>query len=83
MRKIIDMIEAVVQTIVDREDRVQVTEIPGENTSIIEILVDKIDLGKVIGKHGKTAQNIRNIIYASSFKTGKRYTIDINPHPDQ
>jgi len=73
-----NLVETIVKGIVDKEDRVEVKEIPGENTSIIEILVDKSDLGKVIGKSGKTAQSIRNIIYASSFKTRKRYTVDIN-----
>ena len=73
-----NLVEAMVKGIVDKEDLVSVKEIPFENSSIIEILVDKSDLGKVIGKHGKTAQSIRNIIYAASFKTRKRYTVDIN-----
>ena len=73
-----NLVETIVKRIVDKEDEVEVKEIPGENTSIVEILVDKSDLGKVIGKNGKTAQSIRNIIYAASFKTRKRYTIDIN-----
>jgi predicted RNA-binding protein YlqC (UPF0109 family) len=76
-----NLVEAMVRGIVDLEDDVDVKEIPGGNTSIIEILVDKSDLGKVIGKGGKTAQSIRNIIYAASFKTKKRYTVDINSHP--
>jgi len=74
------LIETIVKSIVDIEKRVQVTEIEGGNSVIIEILVDKSDLGKVIGKQGKTAQSLRNIVYAASFKTKKRYTIDINAH---
>jgi len=73
-----NVIQTIVQAIVDKEDKVQVNEIVGDLTSIIEVFVDKSDLGKVIGKGGKTAQSIRNIVYASSFKTNKRYTIDID-----
>lgn len=73
-----NLVQTIVRSIVDHEDKVQVNEIEGDSTSIIEVFVDKSDLGKVIGKNGKTAQSIRNIIYASSFKTKKRYTIDID-----
>ena len=76
--KMKQLVEAIVKSIVDMENRVSVKEVDGANSSIIEILVDKSDLGKVIGKQGKTAQSIRNIIYAASFKTKKRYTVDIN-----
>jgi len=74
------LVETIVKAIVDQEKRVQVNEVEGGNSVIIEILVDKSDLGKVIGKSGKTAQSIRNIIYAASFKTKKRYTVDVNAH---
>lgn len=74
------LVETIVKSIVDIEKRVVVNEVEGGNSVIIEILVDKSDLGKVIGKSGKTAQSIRNIIYAASFKTKKRYTVDINAH---
>jgi len=73
-----DLVQTIVKSIVDAEDKVSVKEIPGDSTSIIEIKVMKDDLGKVIGKSGKTAQSIRNIIYAASFKTRKRYTVDIS-----
>ena len=74
------LVETIVKSIVDAENKVKINEIEGGNTVIIEILVEKTDLGKVIGKNGKTAQSIRNIIYAASFKTKKRYTVDINAH---
>ena len=72
------LVETIVKSIVDNEKSVQVSEIGGDSTSIIEVFVDKEDLGKVIGRNGKTAQSIRNIVYASSFKTKKRYTINID-----
>jgi predicted RNA-binding protein YlqC (UPF0109 family) len=74
------LVETIVKSIVDNEKRVQINEVEGGNSVIIEILVDKGDLGKVIGKSGKTASAIRSIIYAASFKTRKRYTVDINAH---
>jgi len=77
------LIETIVKSIVDLEKRVVVNEVEGGNSVIIEIMVDKSDLGKVIGKSGKTAQSIRNIIYAASFKTKKRYTVDINAHVEK
>lgn len=73
-----ELVEDIVKAIVDKPERVKVNEIEGDNSSIIEVKVDKTDLGKVIGKGGKTAQSIRNIVFAASFKTKKRYTIDVN-----
>jgi len=75
-----ELVEAMVKSIVDDEKNVVVNEIGGTNNSIIEILVSGSDLGKVIGKNGRTAQSLRNIIYAASFKNKKRYKVDINKH---
>jgi len=75
-----DMIESIATAIVDNESKVQVTEIPGENISILEVLVDKEDLGKMIGRRGKIVQSMRNIIFAAGFKTKKRYSLDISAH---
>jgi uncharacterized protein len=77
------VIETIVKAIVDLEKRVVVNEVVGGNSVIIEILVDKSDLGKTIGKQGKTASAIRSIVYAASFKTKRRYTIEINAHPEK
>ena len=72
-----DLLKTIAHYIVEDKDAVEVEEIPGENTSIIEVKVAKSDYGKMIGKNGRTAQSIRNIVYASSFQFGKRYTIEI------
>ena len=73
-----DLIETIVKAIVDKPEVVQVTQNATTSTTDgIDVKVDQDDLGKVIGKKGKTAQSIRNIVYACSFKTGKRYTVDI------
>jgi hypothetical protein len=54
-----------------------VTEIDGERTIVYELRVDKSDLGKVIGKDGKTARAVRTIITAASMKLGKRAVLEI------
>jgi len=75
-----EMLEVITKNIVDKPEKVTVKEIEGDSSSILEIKVDKDDLGKMIGKKGKTAQSIRNIVYAASFKVGKRYQIEIQAH---
>ena len=72
-----DMIKIIAQTICDEPDVVDVKEILGEKSSILEVRVAQTDLGKMIGKNGRTAQSIRNLIFAASFKYGKRYTLEI------
>jgi len=72
-----ELIEQIARALVDNPDQVRVTEIEGENTSVIELSVAKEDLGKVIGKHGRTAQAIRTILTASSNKLKKRSVLEI------
>ena len=72
-----DLIQTIVEYLCDEPDLVEVHEIEGDSCSILEVTVGKNDLGKVIGKNGKTAQSIRNIIYACSHKFNKRYTIEL------
>jgi len=72
-----ELIETIVKSLVDKPEEVNVKITEGATTDIVDICVAKEDLGKVIGKKGKTAQAIRTIAYSVSFKTGKRYTIDI------
>ena len=70
-------LEYVVKALVDNPDEVSVNEVEGEQTSVIELRVAKGDLGKIIGKHGKTAQSIRTILSAASAKIGKRAVLEI------
>ena len=72
-----DLITAIVQAIVDQPEEVKVNEIAGEHTSVLELRVAKTDMGKVIGKRGRTAQAIRTILSAASGKAGKRYMLEI------
>ncbi len=72
-----ELIKCIAQSLVDNPDKVEVTEIIGEQTSVIELHVAKEDLGKVIGKHGRTAQAIRTILSAVSAKVHKRAVLEI------
>jgi uncharacterized protein len=72
-----DIIEYIAKTLVDEPEAVQVTEIEGEVTSVIELRVAKPDLGKVIGKEGRTARAMRTILTAASTKVKKRAVLEI------
>jgi predicted RNA-binding protein YlqC (UPF0109 family) len=72
-----ELIERIVKALVDRPEEVQVNEIKGENTVAIELRVAKDDLGKVIGKKGRTAGAMRTILNAAGTKLGKRYVLEI------
>ena len=72
-----ELIEYIVKALVDTPDKVQVNEIAGEKSIIYELRVGEGDLGKVIGKEGRTAKAIRTIVTAAAMKQGKRTVIEI------
>ena len=72
-----ELIRYMAQALVDHPDLVEVSEIVGEQTSVIELRVAKEDLGKVIGKQGRTAKAMRTILSASSTKLRKRTVLEI------
>ena len=72
-----ELIKCIAQSLVDNPDKVEVTEVIGEQSSVIELRVAKEDLGKVIGKQGRTAQSIRTILSAASAKIHKRAILEI------
>ena len=72
-----ELVKYIAQSLVDNQDKVEVTEIVGEQTSVIELRVAKEDLGKVIGKQGRTAKAIRTILSAASAKIHKRAVLEI------
>ena len=72
-----DLLIKIAQALVDNPEQVQVNEIEGGQTVVLELKVDKSDMGKVIGKQGKTANAIRTILNAASGKTEKRYVLEI------
>ncbi len=72
-----ELVKYMAQALVDKPESVEVVEIAGEQTAVIELRVDKSDLGKVIGKQGKTAKAMRTIIAAASSKSKKRTVLEI------
>jgi len=72
-----DLIKFMAQALVDRPEQVEVSEVAGEQTSVIELRVAKEDLGKVIGKQGRTAKAMRTILSAASAKLHKRTVMEI------
>ncbi|RLB08078.1 MAG: KH domain-containing protein [Deltaproteobacteria bacterium] len=72
-----ELIEYIAKALVDNPDAVKVTEIEGEKTSVIELSVAKEDLGKIIGKQGRTARAMRTILSAASTKNNKRAVLEI------
>ena len=67
----------IAKALVDNPDNVQVSQIEGEQTSILELKVDPDDLGKVIGKQGRTARAIRVILGAAGMKLKRRFNLEI------
>jgi predicted RNA-binding protein YlqC (UPF0109 family) len=72
-----ELIAYIARALVDNPDMVSVTEVVGEQTSVLELRVAKEDLGKVIGKQGKTAKAMRTILSAASTKIHKRSVLEI------
>jgi len=72
-----DLITEIVQALVDQPEEVSVNEIGSGHTTVLEVRVEKTDIGKVIGKQGRTAQAIRTILSAASGKSRKRYIFEI------
>jgi predicted RNA-binding protein YlqC (UPF0109 family) len=72
-----DLIEYIAKSLVDNPAQVAVKEVEGEKTTVFELRVGPGDLGKVIGKRGRTARSIRTILNAAATKAGKRAVLEI------
>ena len=72
-----ELLELIAKALVDQPDDVLVTEIEGEQTTVLELRVAREDLGKVIGKQGRTARSIRTILAAAGMKLRKRVVLEI------
>jgi uncharacterized protein len=72
-----ELVEIIVKKLVDKPESVKVTEISGEQATIIELRVAPEDLGKVIGKDGRTARSIRTLVHAAATKERKRAVLEI------
>ena len=72
-----ELIEDIAKALVDKPEEVVVHAIEGEQTTVLELKVAQTDLGKVIGKQGRTARSIRTILGAAGMKLKKRFTLEI------
>jgi predicted RNA-binding protein YlqC (UPF0109 family) len=72
-----ELIEYIARALVDNPDDVKVQEVEGEKTTVYELRVGDGDLGKVIGKRGRTARSIRTLLNAAATKAGKRAVLEI------
>lgn len=72
-----ELVEHIAKALVDDADKVRVTEVEGESVTVIELRVAPGDLGKVIGKQGRTARAIRTILNANATKLRKRAVLEI------
>ena len=72
-----DLVDFMARSLVDQPDKVSVHEVAGEQTTVVELSVAKEDLGKVIGKQGRTAKSMRTILNAASTKLHKRSVLEI------
>ncbi len=72
-----ELVEVIARALVDEMDSVNVTEVQGENVTVLELRVAQSDLGKVIGKQGRTARAIRTILNANATKLKKRAVLEI------
>jgi uncharacterized protein len=72
-----ELLTFIIQKLVDHPDDVAINEISGEQTCVFELRVNKEDLGKVIGKQGRTARALRTVLSAASVKENKRVMLEI------
>lgn len=72
-----ELITYIAKALVDNPDQVEVAEVEGQSTSVLELTVAKEDLGKIIGKQGRTARAVRTILSAASTKIHKRAVLEI------
>jgi predicted RNA-binding protein YlqC (UPF0109 family) len=71
------LIEDIAKALVDLPDQVIVSEVLGEQVTVLELRVAASDLGKVIGKQGRTARSIRTLLGAAGMKLNRRFTLEI------
>jgi len=71
------LVEDIAKALVDLPDEVIVSEVQGEQVTVLELKVAASDLGKVIGKQGRTARSIRTLLGAAGMKLNRRFTLEI------
>jgi predicted RNA-binding protein YlqC (UPF0109 family) len=74
---IVELVELIAKALVDKPEEVSVRAVEGEQVKVLELKVDPTDLGKIIGKKGRTAKSIRTLLGAAGMKLKKRFTLEI------
>jgi predicted RNA-binding protein YlqC (UPF0109 family) len=74
---IVELVEMIAKALVDKPEEVAVRPVEGEQVRVLELRVDPSDLGKIIGKKGRTAKSIRTLLGAAGMKLKKRFTLEI------
>lgn len=77
MASIKELVEEIAKALVDIPEEVKVREVEGEQTTVLELRVAQSDLGKVIGKQGRTARSIRTLLGAAGMKLNRRFSLEI------
>jgi predicted RNA-binding protein YlqC (UPF0109 family) len=77
MTEIKELVEQIAKALVDIPEQVTVSEVQGEQITILELKVAPSDVGKVIGKQGRTARSIRTLLSAAGMKLNRRFTLEI------
>jgi predicted RNA-binding protein YlqC (UPF0109 family) len=77
VKRVKELVTEIAKALVDIPDEVSVREVEGEQTTVLELRVAPSDLGKVIGKQGRTARSIRTLLGAAGMKLNRRFTLEI------
>jgi predicted RNA-binding protein YlqC (UPF0109 family) len=77
VKRVKDLVTEIAKALVDIPDEVTVREVEGEQVTVLELRVAPTDLGKVIGKQGRTARSIRTLLGAAGMKLNRRFTLEI------
>ena len=72
-----ELIAYIVRNLVEKPDAVDVREVAGDKAQVYEVRVDAADLGKVIGKQGRTIRSVRTLVSAAASRDGKRTTVEV------
>jgi predicted RNA-binding protein YlqC (UPF0109 family) len=75
-----DLIEFIAKSLVDHPDQVKIQELEGERVTILELSVAEEDLGKVIGKHGRTLKAMQSLLFAAGLKANKKNLLELIEH---